>query len=372
MQPSIRSRRFTRGLAQSLIGLTVALGALAAPGLTGAAGAASSAAASQSGCPSAACSAVESAVKAGTHVESVPQQMTPALQSASGDILFPPTAAADCGGGASTVTLPQCEPDGTNPSAPRIALLGDSEAQTWSIALDAVARRTGYSFLGLAKTECTMADLNIQLPYSHGAYSSCPAFRKYAIARVKAFNPKIVVISTLAEQFYTVSGKVIPASTYEAALTKTIKSLQSPGRQIFVVSDPPRQLVEPPTCLAAHESNFSGCMTSLSTSLSVQNDAAWQNALETAATKTGASYVNVTPWFCYKNTCPLVIHNTEVYLDYGHMTSTYGVFLSGVLQAALGITDVCTQASASSCNTYSPVTSQSYYTQSELAALGSS
>ena len=46
-------------------------------------------------------------------------------------------------------------------------------------------------------------------------------------------------------------------------------------------------------------------MTSLSTSLSVQNDAAWQKALQTATTKAGASYVNVTPWFCYKNTCPL-------------------------------------------------------------------
>jgi hypothetical protein len=370
MQSPVRSSRLTRGLAQSLIGLTVALGALAALGLANAAGATATAATSQSGCPSAACSAVESAVKAATHVTSVPQQLTPALQSAAGDILFPPDAAGDCGGVYSTVTLPQCAPDGTNPSAPRIALLGDSEAQTWSISVDALARRTGYSFLGLAKTECTMADLETQVPYSHGAYASCPAFRKYAIARINQFNPKILVIATLAEQFYTVSGKAISPSAYTAALVKTIKSLQHPGRQIFVVSDPPHQEEEPPNCLAAHESNFSGCMTSLSASLSFQNDGAWQSALEAATTKAGASYVNVTPWFCSKNTCPLVIRNTEVYLDYGHMTSTYGVFLSGVLQAALGITDVCAQASASSCNTYSAVASLPYYTQAELAALG--
>ncbi len=367
MQRSNRKRRLTRGLAQSLIGLTVALGTLVAPGLIGAAGAASTAPASQSGCPSAACSAVESAVKTATHVKSVPQQLTPALQSAAGDILFPPTAAVACGGDMSTVTLPSCQQDGTNPSAPGIALLGDSEAQTWSIAVDALARRTGYSFLGFAKTECTMADLETQVPYSHGAYASCPAFRKYAMARINKFNPKVLVISTLAEQFYTVSGKEISPSAYAAALTKTIKSLQRPGRQIFVVSDPPHQDASPPICLAAHESNFSGCMTSLPASL--QNDGVWQQALQTATTNAGASYVNVTPWFCNKNTCPLVINNTEVYLDYGHMTSTYGAFLSGVLQAALGITDACTQATASSCNTYSPVTSYSYYTQSELAAL---
>ena len=369
MQSPIRSRRLTRRLAQSLTGLTIAIGALVTPGLAAAAGATSTAPASQSGCPSAACSAVESAVKAGNHITSVPPQMTPALQSASGDILFPPDSAGNCGGDSSTVTLPQCQPDGTKPSAPGIALLGDSEAQTWSISVDALARRTGYSFLGLAKTECTMADLETQVPYSHGAYASCPAFRKYAISRINQFNPKIVVLSTLAEQFFTVAGKPISPSAYTAALVKTIKSLQHPGRQIFVVSDPPHQLVEPPSCLAAHESNFSGCLTSLSTSLSFQNDGGWQKALQTATTDAGASYINVTPWFCDKNTCPLVIHNTEVYLDYGHMTSTYGVFLSGVLQAALGVTDVCGPASASSCNTYSEVTNLSYYTPTELAAL---
>jgi hypothetical protein len=265
--------------------------------------------------------------------------------------LFPPTAAADCGGGASTTTLPQCEADGSSPTAPGIALLGDSEAQTWSISMDAMARRTGYTFLGFAKTECTMADLLTQVPYAHGAYSSCPTFRQYAIGRINKFNPKILVISTLAEQFYTVNGK----------------SLQRPGRKIFLISDPPHQVVSPPICLGEHVSNFSGCMTSLPTSL--KNDAVWQTALQTAATKGGASFVNVTPWFCAKNTCPLVIHNTEVYLDYGHMTSTYGVFLSGVLQAALGVTSACTQGAPGSCNSYSPVQNDSYYTPTELSSL---
>jgi hypothetical protein len=177
-----------------------------------------------------------------------------------------------------------------------------------------------------------------------------------------------VVISTLAEQFYTVSGKAIPASTYTKALVKTIKSLKSSGRKIFVVSDPPHQVQSPPICLAAHESNFGGCMTSLPVSL--QNDGVWQSALQTAATQSGASFVNVTPWFCDKNSCPLVIHNTEVYLDYGHMTSTYGVYLSGVLQAALGVTNACTTLTTGSCNTYSRVQNLSYYTASELASLG--
>jgi hypothetical protein len=309
---------------------------------------------------------VLTAVAAGTHVTSVPNQLTPTLKTAGEDILFPP-ASQSCGGGPSTVSLPKCQPDGSNLAAPRIALLGDSEAQTWAISVDAIARRTGYSFLGFAKTECTMAALETQVPYSHGAYSTCPEFRRYAIARINQFNPKIVVISTLAEQFYTVKGKEISTSTFATALMKTIKSLELPGRQVFVISNPPLQTQSPPICLAAHEGNFGGCETPFATSL--KNDGIWQTALEKATTEAGASYVNVTPWFCDKKVCPLVIDNTEVYLDYGHMTSTYGAYLSNVLQSALGITDACPTSQATACNTYPPVQDFTQYTQTELTAL---
>jgi hypothetical protein len=321
----------------------------------------------QSGCPSAACTSVLAAVAAGTHVTSVPASLTPSLQNAGSDILTPPDDSLLCGGGMSTTTLPQCQPEGSNPSAPRIALVGDSEAQTWSISMDALARRTGYSFLPLAKTECTMADLLTQVPYSKGPYTSCPAFRKWAFAQIAAFKPSILVISTLAEQFNTVKGKPISPSAYTTALEKTIHSLQTPGRQIVVISDPPHQLEAPPICLAAHESNFKGCETTLPEAR--KYDGVWQSALQTAAAKTGATFINVTPWFCDKNSCPLVVQNTEVYLDYGHMTSTYGVFLSGVLQAALKMTNACT-STTTACNTYSPVPQRSNYTAAELASLG--
>jgi hypothetical protein len=354
---------------RALGGVTAALGALTLlatlTGTVGAAGAPGAPTAGpQSGCPSPACSSVLTAVAAATHVTSVPSNLTPPLQGAGGDILMPPTAEIACGGGTSTLSLPGCQPDGASPTAPRLALIGDSEAQTWSIALDSIARHTGYSFLPLAKVECTMADLTTQVPYSKGAYTSCPTFRKWAMAKVQAFNPSVVVISTLAEQFDTVKGKPISPTTYTAALVKTITSLQQPGRQIFVISNPPNQSVSPPICLAAHSGNFKGCETSLSASL--KNDGVWQSALQSAATKTGASFVNVTPWFCDKGTCPLIIHNTEVYLDYGHMTSTYGVYLSGVMQAALHLTNACT--AAASCNSYWPIDRSAPYTPPELSA----
>lgn len=365
---SLRSnRRLISGLAAGLFGL-VLIGSLgASAGATTAAAKAAKAPGAQSGCPSAACSSVMAAVAAGSKVTSVPSGLTPTLQAAGGDILTPPDSLANCAGGSATVSMPQCQVDGSNPAAPRIALVGDSEAQTWSIAVDAVARHTGYSALVMGKTECTMADLLTQVPYSKGAYTSCPAFRKWAFAKIAAFKPNILIISTLAEQFNTVSGKPISPSAYTAALEKTIKSLEAPGRQVYVTNDPPHQNIAPPVCLAAHSSNFKGCETSLPDSL--ENDGVWQSALQTATTKAGASLINVTPWFCNQNSCPLVVHNIDVYLDYGHMTSTYGAYLSNVLQAALRITNACT-STTTPCNTYSPVQQLSVFTPTELASLG--
>ena len=84
----------------------------------------------------------------------------------------------------------------------------------------------------------------------------------------------------------------------------TIRSLQTPGRQIVVLSDPPHQLVSGPICLAAHESNFKSCETTLLAARQVRRGLAVRPA-RTAATKTGATFVNVTPWFCDGNSCPL-------------------------------------------------------------------
>jgi hypothetical protein len=363
--------RLTRRALACLVALS-ALGTLASASAQGATSKVSEAASwvapnARSGCPSSACSQVLRAVAAATRMREVPPDLTPSLADTAKDILFPPDM-PDCGAGVAGVTQPTCLPDGSSRSPARLVLLGDSEAQTWSIALDAIARRTGYTFLGLAKTECTMADLDTLIPYDNRPYTECPAFRRYAIARINRFDPRVVVISTLAEQFYDLAGRKISPAQYTSALVETIKALSRPGRRVFVVADPPYQPVDPPICLAAREHDMQLCETTLAGSWS--DDGVWEQALRTAAAKGGASFVDVYPWFCSGDTCPLVVDGTEVYLDYGHMTSTYGVFLAGVMQDALGISNVC--GGRSRCNSYPAVPRDTYYTDPELKVLSNS
>lgn len=351
-----------------LVVLTIALGAMLATGGV-AAGSQPSAlsswttAGSQSGCPSSACATVLSDVAQGTHVKKVPGKLTPSLEGTSTDILFPPTMPG-CGLGLTGYKQPSCT-DGSTKAAARIALIGDSEAQTWSIGLDVAARRDGYSIMSLAKSECPVAEVSIQLPYDNSPYPSCAQFLSYAIKRINSFDPSIVVVSTLAMQFKNLKGRDISASKYTSAVVSAIDELKAPGRKIYVLGDPPHQNVSPPICLAAHESDVAACTESPKAAFSSYGT--WQDALRSAALKAGANYVNVVPWFCTSKSCPLVVNDIEVYLDYGHMTSTYGVFLSSVLASALHLSARCSPST--SCNTYQPFEKASYYTSAEMTAL---
>ena len=59
------------------------------------------------------------------------------------------------------------------------------------------------------------------------------------------------------------------------------------------------------------------------------------SALKGAAQGAGARYIDTTPWFCYQNTCPMVVGHTIVYLDPGHITATYATQLAAPFRAAI-------------------------------------
>jgi SGNH domain (fused to AT3 domains) len=56
-------------------------------------------------------------------------------------------------------------------------------------------------------------------------------------------------------------------------------------------------------------------------------------AAESAATKAGGHYVDLTGLFCTTDCCPVIIGNTLVYLDKGHLTIEYSRLLEPVIGA---------------------------------------
>ena len=74
----------------------------------------------------------------------------------------------------------------------------------------------------------------------------------------------------------------------------------------------------------------------MATCTSTYNDSAFSEIASVAAlAQTHAiGYIDTKGWFCFQNECPMVIGNTVVYWDFGHITKTYASELAAPFRAA--------------------------------------
>jgi hypothetical protein len=102
---------------------------------------------SRSGCPSPACSDILAQVAAGAKIDTVPADLTPTLQDSPKDLRLPPDG--DCSDLAVSglKSAQACTyPTGAPATAPKIVLVGDSQAWMWSVPVAAIAKQLGYGF----------------------------------------------------------------------------------------------------------------------------------------------------------------------------------------------------------------------------------
>ena len=84
-----------------------------------------------------------------------------------------------------------------------------------------------------------------------------------------------------------------------------------------------------PICLSANLDDVTACLPPRSTAVNEPGIAA-----EAAATKAGGGqYADLTELFCTTDRCPVIVGNTLVYVDRGHLTFEYSRLLSPVMGA---------------------------------------
>ena len=283
-------------------------------------------------CPWPICSEVIAAVAAGTRVQKLPANLSPNLQSASADIRPPRGYLACVVNQTGTSTSFPCV---INPAATtkRMVFIGDSHAEMWSSAVAKVAMANGYSLLFLAKIPCPLPMVPFWNVLNATPNTQCTTWKKWAIAKIQQFDPSVVVATT--EDIMAYSNNALPMSQkkFSAGLVTTLKDLSAPGRRVILLGDIPYLSRSGPICLAAHESSVQSCSTPTDQAVSKVNQAAERSA----AAKAGVSFINVIPWFCTVKSCPATVDNLDVYSDGEHITATYGVWLAGVLDQALGL-----------------------------------
>ncbi len=177
-----------------------------------------------------------------------------------------------------------------------------------------------------------MTDLPIISAALHREYTECEQWRGQIIARLRAEHPRLVVLS-MWRGYRADTDRLLAVDAFGPgwldSLTRLVAQLRGIGAKVLVLGPIPDPHLVVPVCLSGHLDDVPACSPRRSTGVNESGIAA-----ESAATNAGGGhYANLTELFCTTDRCPVIVGNTLVYLDGGHVTSEYSRLLAPVMGA---------------------------------------
>ncbi|MCV7122511.1 acyltransferase family protein [Mycobacterium lacus] len=267
---------------------------------------------------------VQDAVAASAELKAVPSNLNPPVADAAAELpamLFNGCLRTPFQGG-----QPECAMGDTD-SKTTVALVGDSHAAMWIPAFQQIAPQRPWRLETMAKMACPLMDLPTANHLVSGLvehFDRCGHWRAHIIARLRAEHPRLIVVSLFRGYVGSNShGWLAGFTSYDAAwidsLTRLVQQLRGTGAQVLVLGPIPHLNTSVPGCLSAHLDDATACSPPMSIAFNRPGIAA-----EAAATKAGGGqYVDLTELFCTANRCPVIVGNTLVYVDAGHVTLEY-------------------------------------------------
>ncbi|GFG82064.1 acyltransferase [Mycobacterium paragordonae] len=276
----------------------------------------------------------QAAVAASAEVKDVPSNLSPSLGDAAGEVgqmMFDGCLRLPIQAG-----QPECAMGDKN-SKTTVAVVGDSHASMWIPALREVGKQRPWRIEAMAKAACPMMDLPIANRWVAPIVEylqHCEQWRGEIMSRLRAEHPKLVVVSVF--RGYTAAhsnGFLSGFSSYDRAWVNGLKNLTEQlrgiGAKVMVLGPLPHLNTAVPGCLSEHLTDATACSPPMSFAFDRDGMAA-----EAAAVKAGGGqYVDLTDLFCTKQHCPVIIGNTLVYVDAGHLTLEYSRLLAPALAA---------------------------------------
>ncbi|MEX1296476.1 MAG: acyltransferase family protein [Candidatus Limnocylindrales bacterium] len=260
----------------------------------------------------------------------VPEDLVPPLAGAYWDL--PDGYDDDCHLDFPETDMPACiygDPQGDT----TVLLLGDSHAQQWLPAVQALADERGWRLRAITKSACPMADGTVWNSVLRRSYRECDQWREAAYGLIEAEDPAFVLVAADGRyQLTDPDGNRLEEGhdeAWEAALTASLRRIGAAAPAI-VIADTPRVGYDPAECLAT-AAGIEGCEVDRERMV----DEAYAELEATAAEAAGAGLISATDWICFEEDCPLVRGSTLVYRDSHHLTATFADRLSERLGAAI-------------------------------------
>lgn len=249
----------------------------------------------------------------------VPSNLTPKLSEADDD--RPVLYDNGCHRNLTQTELADCA-IGSDPTAARVVLFGDSHAAQWYPALQPLAERGEVRLESHTKSGCPAA------PPPDIASTSCLAWVESVAQKLAADPPELVLLGNFGKLYLRDDEN--RAQQWRDALTAAIDRLPAQSH-IVLLADTPSTGVTPSICLARFLDDADRCALERTQAL----DSELRAAERSVAEKYGnVSYVDFTELFCNATTCPSIIGNTLVYRDGSHITTEMSRVLSGAFIAA--------------------------------------
>ena len=272
---------------------------------------------------------VETAAKSTVTGEKVPAGLQPPITSLGRDVFE-----TSCYSGTGQVQVQQCA-TGDVAATPSMLLFGDSHAGMWLPALDVIGRRRHVKVNYLVKSGCTPMTVHLWFA-NQGIVRDCDAWRASAIKAIQASTADLVILGSFAYQANLAdnSANNVPAEQsaqlWQAGVVSTVKAISRPGRRVVVLGDPQPMPALPVDCLSRQNAKTADCAGKQD-----NYHFKWGLVTQDAARASQAGFVDVLPWFCWAKVCPMAIGGRIAFKDDNHVSRTYMLTLSGVLDAAL-------------------------------------
>lgn len=216
---------------------------------------------------------------------------------------------------------------GLSEGATTVALVGDSKAMQWLPALQQLGADRGWRIVTYGKSACELASGRAQ---NEGrAYPACDEWNRRVMDRLRADPPDLLLTSGYAGSAW--DGARATRAALVAGLGTRWSELRAAGVPVVVLGDSPRSPDDLDVCTARHPRALSRCAFDRAEAV----DGSGLPAQREAASSSGTPLVDLTPWICPVERCPVAIGNVAIHRAGDHLTATYVRTLAPVLGEAL-------------------------------------
>lgn len=204
--------------------------------------------------------------------------------------------------------------------AKRIVLVGDSHAGQWTAGIQPIAEKRNWQLTLIIRGGCPFSLGSEFVPSDQG----CVRWASAATDEIIAMHPDVVI--TMA----TRDARQGNTETTPPGYIDRWRTLDQAGIPVLAIRDTPRFDYSPPECANTYGANSSQCAAPRAAYLSPVPP--YQHI---ANPPRNTSFLDFSDYFCTNDTCPPVIGNVLVYMDFNHPSGTYLTTMSPIAESAI-------------------------------------